>query len=225
MATVAQDVPPLAAGDNLTRDEFMRRWEAHPEIKRSELIGGVVYTSFPVSVEHADREGDVGGWLFVYKTATPGCATGHGSTTFFGDDVVQADVNLRILREYGGKSWVEGSYLHGAPELFTEISRSSSAYDLHQKLEVYREAGVQEYVAFLLYERQVRWHILVNGEYELLQPDVAGVYRSRVFPGVWLDGPAFWAGDTQAVITRLHEGIATPEHQEFVARLASQKRA
>ena len=26
-------VPPLVTGDKLTRDEFLRRWEAHPEIK------------------------------------------------------------------------------------------------------------------------------------------------------------------------------------------------
>lgn len=36
-----QQVPPLAAGDKLTRAEFLRRWEAHREIKNAELIGGM----------------------------------------------------------------------------------------------------------------------------------------------------------------------------------------
>src|SRR5262245_32577312 len=33
-------VPPLAAGDQLTREDFLRRWEADPKIKIAELIGG-----------------------------------------------------------------------------------------------------------------------------------------------------------------------------------------
>ena len=44
MATAAElRVPPLVAGDRLTRDEFLRRWAAHPEIKIAELLGGLVY--------------------------------------------------------------------------------------------------------------------------------------------------------------------------------------
>jgi hypothetical protein len=35
-----QQVPPLAAGDKLTRAEYLWRWEARREIKNAELIGG-----------------------------------------------------------------------------------------------------------------------------------------------------------------------------------------
>jgi hypothetical protein len=42
VALVEQRVPPLAPGDKLTRAEFLRRWEAHAEIKKAELIGGTV---------------------------------------------------------------------------------------------------------------------------------------------------------------------------------------
>jgi hypothetical protein len=34
--------PPLREGDRLTRNEFLRRWEAMPELKRAELINGIV---------------------------------------------------------------------------------------------------------------------------------------------------------------------------------------
>ncbi|HHP7243882.1 MAG TPA: Uma2 family endonuclease, partial [Elainellaceae cyanobacterium] len=36
-------VLPLENGDRLTRDEFERRYEAMPELKKAELIEGVVY--------------------------------------------------------------------------------------------------------------------------------------------------------------------------------------
>jgi len=184
MATALEErVPPLAAGDKLTREEFLRRWEAQPQIKNAELLGGIVFMSAPVSVEHGDTDGDVGGWLWTYKAATPGTACGHNTTSFLLDDVPQPDLNLRILPEYGGGSWVEDRYLHGIPELLAEIARSSASYDLHVKLELYQAVKVPEYLVILLFEREIRWHVLVNGRYQLLPPDPDGLWRSRMFPG------------------------------------------
>jgi hypothetical protein len=220
MATVAQRVPPLVAGDRLTRDEFLRRWEADPDIKKAELIGGIVYMSSPVSAEHGDMEGDVGTWLGTYKANTPGTACGHNATAFLLEDAPQSDINLRVLAEYGGKSWVEGDYLHGTPDLFAEISRSSAAYDLHQKLELFEEAKIPEYVAVLLYEQEIRWHRLVRGKYKLLAPDADGIWRSRIFPGLWLDGKALLAGDMKQVFAKLQEGLDSAEHQAFVEKQA-----
>ena len=41
-------VPELENGDRLTRAEFERRYEAMPEVKKAELIEGVVYNPSPV---------------------------------------------------------------------------------------------------------------------------------------------------------------------------------
>ena len=69
---------------------------------------------------------------------------------------------------------------------FAEISRSSAAYDLHQKLDLFEEARIPEYLAVLLYEQEIRWRGLVRGKYKLLTPDADGIWRSRIFPGLWL---------------------------------------
>jgi Uma2 family endonuclease len=226
MATAVEPrIPPLAAGDKLTREEFLRRWEANPEIKNAELIGGMVFMASPVSVQHGDMEGDVGGWLWSYKVATTGTACGHNTTSFLLDDVPQSDINLRILPEYGGASWVEGKYLHGIPELLVEICRSSASYDLHVKLDLYQAARVPEYLAILLHEREVRWHVLNGDCYQILSPDEDGLVRSRIFPGLWLDGSALLAGKMQQVMARLQEGLRSPEHQAFVSELTRRKQA
>ncbi|MFO0926368.1 MAG: hypothetical protein U0736_04925 [Gemmataceae bacterium] len=47
MPTLSRIVPPLLAGDHLSRAEFLRRWDALPDLKRAELIGGVVYMRRP----------------------------------------------------------------------------------------------------------------------------------------------------------------------------------
>jgi Uma2 family endonuclease len=224
MATVIEEsVPPLSAGDKLTRAEFLRRWEADPEIKKAELIGGMVYMPSPVSIEHGDMDGEVGGWVYTYKVATPGTACGHNTTTFLQEDTPQPGVNLRILPEYGGKSFVRKNYLEGIPELLAEICRSSATYDLNVKLELYQAAKVPEYLTILLYEREVRWHILEGANYRILTPDADSLLRSQVFPGLWLDVNSLLAGNTHQVLVRLQEGLQSAEHERFVAELGVSK--
>ena len=224
MATVANKVPPLRAGMKLTRDEFLRRWEMHPEIKKAELIGGVVYMPSPVSPEHGDSESDLGLWLGTYRINTPGTASGHNTTTLMREDAPQPDVNLRILREFGGASWVEKKRPWGAPELMTEVCLSRADYDLRVKYKLFEAAGVQEYLA-LLVGKEIRWHRLVDSRYQLLQPDADGIWRSRVFPGLWLDGRALLGHDMPRVMVVLQQGLATEEHQKFVAELERRRTA
>jgi hypothetical protein len=220
---IKKTVPPLAAGDKLTREEFLRRWESHPEIKCAELLGGLVYMPSPVSVEHGDMDGTVGTWLGTYTARTPGTACGHNTTTFLLEDVPQPDLNLRILPQYGGSSRVEDGYLQGPAEFLAEICRSSASYDLHVKLDLYQKARVPEYLAVLIFEREIRWHVLGEEGYQLLSPDAAGVWRSQVFPGLWLDGSALLAGDLPRVLSRLDEGLASAEHKKFVEELARRR--
>jgi Uma2 family endonuclease len=212
--------PPLSSGDCLSRQEFLRLWRGHPDLKRAELIGGVVYMPSPLSVAHGDTENLASTWLGVYRAHTPGTACGNNTTTFLLEDSPQPDVNLRILPECGGRSRVEDRYLAGIPEMFVEISLSSAAYDVHQKLDLYQAAGIPEYLAILFFEREIRWHLLVDNAYQLLPPDADGIWRSRVFPGLWLDGVALLAGDSARVLACLDEGLRSGEHQAFVKKLA-----
>ena len=48
-------VPPLEPGDRLSRAEFERRYEAMPELKKAELIEGVVYMPSPVRLRRHGR--------------------------------------------------------------------------------------------------------------------------------------------------------------------------
>lgn len=226
MATISsRDAPPLEPGDKLTRQQFLARWELHPEIKRAELIGGIVFMPPPVSLDHGDMENDVSAWVGVYKAATPGTAAGHNTTTFLRDDTLQPDLNLRILPEYGGGSRVEEKYLAGRAEFLAEICRSSASYDLHVKLDLYQAAAIPEYLAILGYEQEIRWHILKDGRYQRLLPGPDGIHRSLVFPGLWLDGTALLARNLKQVLATLQQGLDSPEHQAFVANLAERRKS
>ncbi|MGH7134949.1 MAG: Uma2 family endonuclease [Pirellulales bacterium] len=226
-----QRVPRLETGDHLTRDEFLRRWEAQPEIKRAELIGGVVYTTSPISIERGAMarlrlaQADLGAWLDVYHAFTQGTVNGRNTPSFILDDTPQPDLNLRLLPDFGGGSWVEGGYFHGVPEMLAEVCMSSASYDLHDKYDLYQSAGIPEYLVVVTFEQQIRWHVLVDGRYQLLLPDADGLWRSRVFPGLWLDRNALLAGNLTQLLDRLHDGLRSPEHERFVAQLASRAKA
>ena len=225
MATVEQDVPPLIAGDFLSREEFLRRWEAMPQIKRAELIRGVVYMPSPVSTDHGIMENNVGIWLGTYKVYTPGCESGHNLTwLMLEEEAPQPDTSLWILPEWGGKARRRGLLIEGAPGFLAEVCVSRTAYDLHQKLEMYQEAGVQEYLAVLVQEKELRWHRLSRRRYKVIAAPADGVYRSAVFPGLWLDSAAFLAKDMIRVLAVLQNGLNSPEHAEFVNRLAARHR-
>ncbi len=132
----------------------------------------------------------------------------------------QPDHFLAILTECGGASWGE-KFVEGSPELLVEVWHSSASVDLHEKFDLYENARVQEYVVVMLKKREVRWHRLVKGKYKR---GAEGVFRSRVFPGLWLDSKALFNGDMAKVLATLQKGIASDEHQRFVAELAKRKR-
>ena len=95
----------------------------------------------------------------------------------------------------------------------------SVSYDLHAKLHVYRRNGVREYVVWRVLNREIDWFVLRAGQYERLPLDANGLLRSEVFAGLWLDPAALVQGNLARVLAVVQQGLASPEHATFVARL------
>ena len=113
----------------------------------------------------------------------------------------------------------DGKYVGGAPELIAEVAASSVSYDLHDKLRAYQRNGVQEYLVWRVWDRAIDWFALRQGRYALIELSPEGHYRSGVFPGLWLDPAALLRGDLAQVMAVLQQGLASPEHADFVRRL------
>jgi Uma2 family endonuclease len=220
-------LPPLDSGDRLTRSEFERRYAAMPHLKKAELIEGVVYIPSPVRVRsHGKPHGQIIGWVGVYCAATPGVDFADNATLRLDpDNEPQPDTMLWIGAAAGGRSYIsDDDYLESPPELIVEVAASSASYDLHDKLKVYRRNGVQEYVVWRVYDRQVDWFRLENERYVTEPPDTAGIIHSRVLPGLRLAVTALIDGDLAGVLAELHKGLAAAEHQAFVDALAAARR-
>lgn len=215
-----QRAPELHAGDRLTRAEFERRYSAMPQVKKAELIEGVVYMPSPVSRDHGGPHFSLIAWLGAYMLHTPGVEGFDNATIRLDlDNEPQPDAFLRIRPDRGGQSRDDENYVGGAPELVAEVAVSSASYDLYDKLHAFRRNGVCEYVVWRVEDRAIDWFALREGRYDRMPLDPAGVYRSEVFPGLWLDPAALVAGDLARVMAVLQEGLASPEHAEFVRRL------
>ena len=215
-------VPRLENGDRLSRSEFERRYAETPETFKAELIEGIVYVASPVRVKnHGRPHAQVMTWLGTYYAATPGVDFADNTTTRLDlDNEPQPDALLRIEPEVGGRSRItEDDYIEGAPELIVEIAASSASYDMNAKLNAYRRNGVQEYIVWQIYENQIAWFSLQEGEYIRLQPDETGIIRSQVFPGLRLAVDALLRGELAIVLTELQTGLASREHEKFVDRL------
>lgn len=218
-------IPPLESGDRLTRVEFERRYEAMTRQVKAELIDGVVYVASPATTLHGGPNALLVMWLGVYASETPGAMV-QTNVTMRLDELSEPmpDALLRVLPENGGRSRIDAErYLWGPVELVGEVAVTSAAHDLHQKKALYMRHGCLEYLVVVVHELEVHWFALENGDYLALREDEAGVIRSRVFPGLWLDAPALLAGDAAKLLSTLREGLKSNEHSAFVKALADRR--
>jgi Uma2 family endonuclease len=215
-------IPPLEPGDHLTREEFERRYNAMPHVKKAELIEGVVHMPSPVRLRHHGvPHANLSTWLGNYKVGTPGTEAADNTTVRLDlDNEPQPDAMMVILPECGGQATIsEDDYVEGGPELAAEIAASTVSIDLHEKFRVYRRNEVREYIVWRVQEAAIDWFVLRGGQFERLQPDAAGILKSEVFPGLWLDSAAMTRFDMTTVLQVLQQGLAHTDHAAFVRKL------
>jgi Uma2 family endonuclease len=171
---------------------------------------------------HAEPHGHTITWLGVYQASTPGVRLGIEPTVRLdANNEPQPDGVLLITPTAKGQSYFsDDDYIEGAPELVVEIAASSVAIDLHDKKKAYCRNGIKEYIIWQIFENQLDWFRLQQGEYVSLEADTNRIIKSQVFPGLWLSVSDLLAGNMQQVLAVLQSGLNSPEHQLFVQQLS-----
>jgi Putative restriction endonuclease len=223
----------LYAGKLMAQDEFHRAYDGMPECYRAELIAGVVHEPSPLGLPHGKMHPRLSSILDRYMINTPGVEIADNVTVILSNkDEVQPDVLLRILPDYGGQSQnvqlaslrtqSKVPYVKGAPELVAEIAHSSRDIDLHAKKDRYALAGVCEYIIVCLQPEQIYWFYLRSGQQLIADRD--GIFRSIIFPGLWIHGSALLKLDGDRSMSALDEGLASHDHSQFVLKLATRRK-
>ncbi len=216
------NLAPLVEGQRLDQPTFHERYEQMPDGTRAELINGVVHMPSPIGPEHGRATVPALVWLSYYHEHTPGVDVLDNVSAVL--DVrlePQPDALLRILPEYGGRTRTDRRYVLGVPELIIEVAHSTRYADLGPKFDDYERTDVLEYIVRALEPDELLWFKLKEERLVKLPLDADGIFRSPTFPGLWLDPAAMLAGNTRRLREVLDGGLATPEHQAFVARLAA----
>jgi Uma2 family endonuclease len=203
MTTRADARVSLEPGDFMTREEFHRRYLLRPDIKKAELVDGVVYVPSPLRGDyHGEPHGLVMFWLGYHVMFVPELHC-MDNTTLLLDERVEAQPDAMLWRPEPGRPYMnDDGYVEGAPQLIVEVSASSVSYDLHQKKEAYRRNGVREYVVWRVLDTQIDWFRLVDGTYVLIEPDADGIIESEQFPGLRLHVPSMLAHDRAGLVAR-----------------------
>jgi len=219
--TMSATPDTLVEGQRLDQPTFHALYEAMPPGTRAELIDGVVYMPSPVRLEHGEAHVPVIVWLDYYAENTPGLQVMDNATTILGwKGEPQPDALLRILPEYGGRTWNEGGYVHGAPEMVVEVSKATRYVDLGPKKTDYERAGVLEYAVRAIEPDEIFWYVQEQGVLVRKLVGDDGLYHSTVFPGLWLDPVALLNGDRRRLRGVIDLGCETADHAAFVASLA-----
>ena len=124
----------------MSAEEFHWRYSLRPDIKKAELVDGVVYVASPVNLKrHGSPQFELQGRLWDYSHRTPGVVGADNATIrlpqalrVLGDSEPQPDVLLAWDAEHGGTAeFDDEGWLISAPDLVAEVSYSSRSYDLH----------------------------------------------------------------------------------------------
>lgn len=215
-------VLPLQNGDRLTRDEFERRYFAMPHVNKAELIEGVVYMPSQERLRIcAQHRIALTLWIGTYSAYTFGLSAGLNSTVKIDqNNELQPDIVMLIKPKFGGQIRLDGEgYIHGAPELVADVTDNIEITEWRKKRTVYLHNLVSEYIVWRVYDEAVDWFVMRDGDFVPLVPDSSGVLKSETFPGLWLDVAAMLRRDLAAVLAVLNQGLASPEHAAYVAKL------
>ncbi|HZL91070.1 MAG TPA: Uma2 family endonuclease [Pirellulaceae bacterium] len=218
----AARVLPLENGDVMDRFEFERRWDATPNLKRAELIDGVVFMPPALRYSaHGNPHLLLSTWLGNYLINTPGIEAGDApSVRLDVKNEPQPDLCLFLPVAAGGKARVTtDDYLEGPPDLIVEVAASSASIDLHGKKLVYEKSGVREYLIWRTLDNSLDWFVASDGKFVPLAPDADGLLKSRAFPGLWLDPQVILSRDKTRLLDALKRGLASAEHAAFVEQL------
>ena len=157
-----------------------------PPGTRAELIDGVVYMPSPVGSEHGLAHVPVIVWLDYYAEQTPGLQVLDNATTILGwRSEPQPDGCFGSCPNAAAGHGTRTGSSHGAPELVAEVSKATRYVDLGPKLTEYERAGVLEYHCTLDRSDEIFWFVGTGRAGRVDRAD--GLYRSAVFPGLWLD--------------------------------------
>ena len=197
----SEEIPPLEPGDRLSRAEFERRYDAMPKLKKAELIEGEVLHALTCTPEST--------WAATFPTSSPGWDITRWLRRASSEPTTQhpagpgqraatrrcasSSTRPRVARRGSRPT----TTLKGHPNSSPKLRRAASATTCTPSSRFIAAMACVSTWSGACCDREIDWFVLKRRKYVTLPLDENGLYRSKVFPGLWLDPAALIRGDSR----------------------------
>jgi Uma2 family endonuclease len=169
----------------------------------AEWVDGEVIVLSPASDRHQDLADFLVSVLRIYAEARDLGVVRSAPFLMKLERGREPDV-LFVAREHLDR--LKENYLDGPADLVVEIvSPESAGRDRGEKFYEYEQAGIPEYWLLDPRMKRAEFYQLSEGQYHLILPDPAGVYRSLILPAFWLRVAWLWEEPLPRVLDVLRE--------------------
>lgn len=155
-------------------------------------------------------------WLCQYRRSTP-CVESLGRVSIFLDPTTEIETTAAMWLTPGADDRPRWQRCEGVPELLVEVTATVHNKVFRRRLRVYEQSEIHELLVVTGDPRDTALYARENGRFARVSPADDGSYRSRVFPGLWLDPSALFSDEWNEMAACLDRGMATEEHAAFVA--------
>lgn len=176
---------PIATTDDLVTFEAF--CDLVEDGQKADLIDGVIYMASPDSKKANSLNLFLGNLLDGYIAAMDIDGDVFISRYACRINAVRApEPDVGYVRPER-KHLLHETFMDGGPDIAVEIvARDSRTRDYHEKYDLYKGAGVQEYWIIDPLQKKATFLRLRDGDYEEM-PVPGGIFRSDVLPGFWLN--------------------------------------
>ena len=118
---------------------------------------------------------------------------------------------LVAMVNYGRKKQcrVQDEVFHGPPNFVLDVFDSETDADYLRRRERFARHGVHEYLAaFNVQPVTVQWHRLDGTEFQSIEPDDDGVYRSSALPNFWAPAEGLAERDWWRILGCIERGVS-----------------
>ena len=169
---------------------------------------------------HGRQHSHLIGWLFIYEAGTPGVEIGDNRpfSSIWTMPHSRTDSSSSNLTMGVRSKSTRTDMLRAVPTLSLRSPRAAPV-TIYTTSSMPIDATVFANTSFIVCGNKGLTGRAQGRAIRIAARSIDGLFRSTIFPGLWLDPAALVRGDAATVMAVVQQGVSSLEHAEFAARL------
>lgn len=167
---------------------------------------------------------DLGMCINKYRTLTVGLYACISVGVKIEDTIIYPDMMVMIGsgRHKQCNPNFDKDYFEGPPNFVLDIHKDFNSQYIIERKKLFLSSGVQEYLIVDENLTKFEWNRLVKNkltrkrDYQEIQPDEKGIFKSECLPGLWIPLEALKQRNTFKIMACIEEGVTRKPHHELM---------